>query len=117
MSDWLRMEREAKRYKETYPPGTRLLLINMNDPFAPVPAGTKGTVVHVDDIGTIHMKWDNGRTLGLVPGEDSFRKLTDKELEEEKISLDDKLTDATNRSKEGNTNKDDLSKDEPTQEI
>ena len=23
-------------------------------------------------IGQIHMKWDNGRTLALVPGEDSF---------------------------------------------
>ena len=29
------------------------------------------------------MKWDNGRTLALVPGEDSFRKLTDEELAEE----------------------------------
>ena len=29
------------------------------------------------------MKWDNGRTLSLVPGEDSFRKLTDEELAEE----------------------------------
>ncbi len=37
----------------------------------------------VDDIGQLHMKWDNGRTLALVPGEDSFRKLTDAELREE----------------------------------
>ena len=36
-----------------------------------------------NDIGQIHMKWDNGRTLALVPGEDSFRKLTDAELREE----------------------------------
>jgi len=35
-----------------------------------VEEGTKGTVTHVDDIGTIHMKWDNGRGLGLIPGED-----------------------------------------------
>ena len=117
MNDWMRMEREAKRYKELYPPGTRLLLNNMNDPFAPVPSGTRGTVVHVDDIGTIHMRWDNGRSLGLVPGEDSFRKLTDKELEEEKLSLDDKLIDATNCSKEDNINRDDFSKEEPTHDI
>ena len=55
----------------------------MDDPYAPVPSGIRGTVVHVDDAGQIHMKWDNGRTLALVPGEDSFRKLTDEELAEE----------------------------------
>ncbi len=83
MHDWARMEREAKRMKEAYPEGTRLMLLHMDDPFAPVPEGTRGTVKHVDDMGTIHMQWDNGRTLGLVPGEDSFRKLTEAELREE----------------------------------
>ncbi len=69
--------------KENYPPGTRIMLLNMDDPYAPVPEGTKGTVVHVDDAAQIHMKCDNGRTLALVPGEDSFRRLTDQELAEE----------------------------------
>ena len=58
-----------------YPKGTRIELIYMNDPYSPVPDGTKGTVTHVDDMGQIHMKWDNGRTLALVPQEDSFRKI------------------------------------------
>ena len=40
-----------------------------------VSPGTKGTVSLVDDMGTIHMKWDNGRSLGLIPEEDSFRKI------------------------------------------
>lgn len=66
-----------------YPPGTRLLLNDMKDPYAPVPAGTRGTVRVVNDMGTIHMQWDNGRSLGLIPGEDSFRKLTESELAEE----------------------------------
>ena len=69
--------------KKTYPPGTRIELLSMNDAVATVPSGTRGTVSFVDDIGTIHPVWDNGRTLALVPGEDSFRKLTDAELREE----------------------------------
>ena len=75
MNEWARLSREAKVYKEMYPKGTRLELINMDDPFSPVEPGTKGTVEFVDDMGQIHMKWDNGRTLALVPGEDSFRKI------------------------------------------
>lgn len=83
MNEWERLHRQAKRYKETYPPGTRLELISMDDPYAPVPPGTRGTVKYVDDIGQIGMVWDNGRTLSLVPGEDSFRRLTETELIEE----------------------------------
>ncbi len=75
--------RFVQRMKDNYPPGTRIMLLSMDDPYAPVPKGTKGTVVHVDDAAQIHMKWDNGRTLAIVPGEDSFRKLTAGELEEE----------------------------------
>ena len=54
-----------------------------DSPYAPIECGMKGTVVHVDDAAQIHMRWDNGRTLAIVPGEDSFRKLTDEELAEE----------------------------------
>ena len=49
----------------------------------PVESGTRGTVRVIDDIGTLHCDFDNGRSLGVVPGEDSFRKLTDEELAEE----------------------------------
>lgn len=58
--------------KKKYPAGTRIKLINMDDPWHPVEPGTEGTVKLVDDIGQIHMKWDNGRTLALVPGQDEF---------------------------------------------
>lgn len=58
--------------KAMYPKGTRIELIHMDDSQA-VPGGTRGTVWYVDDMGTIHMKWDNGRTLGLIPEEDEFK--------------------------------------------
>ena len=44
MNEWERLNRQAERYKEMYPPGTRLELISMDDPYAPVPPGTRGTV-------------------------------------------------------------------------
>lgn len=59
--------------KEMYPTGTRIELIYMDDPYAPVPSGTKGTVEYVDDMGQISMKWDNGRTLALIPEVDEFK--------------------------------------------
>ena len=82
-SEWEKLRRTATRYKEMYPPGTRVELDHMEDAFAPVPSGTRGTVSVVDSIGQIHMKWDNGRSLALVPGVDSFRKLTAEEISKE----------------------------------
>ena len=58
----------------------------MSDSYAPVPSGTRGTVKFVDSMGTIFPKWDNGRSLGVVPSEDSFRKLTQEEIETENQS-------------------------------
>ncbi len=70
MNGWPTRE-QVQYIKDQYPPGTRIRLNHMEDMQA-VPEGTEGTVDMVDDIGQIHMKWDNGRTLALVPGEDSF---------------------------------------------
>ena len=67
-------ERDA-RLKADYPAGTRIRLIHMDDPYAPVPGGTMGTVVAVDDAGNIHMKWDNDRSLAICPEVDSFAKI------------------------------------------
>ena len=60
--------------RKQFPQGCRVELIRMDDPQAP-PGGTKGTVTHVDDIGTIHVKWDNGSGLGVVYSEDECRIL------------------------------------------
>ena len=80
----------VENIKRTYPPGTRIELISMSDPYAPIPSGTKGTVSFVDDMGTIHPKWDNGRSLGVIVGEDEFRKLSQSEIEAEQQALDEK---------------------------
>ena len=68
----------VKFIQEQYPPGTRIRLNSMNDPYSPVPAGMEGIVDLVDDEGQIQMTWNNGRTLPLVPGEDSFTVLPPK---------------------------------------
>lgn len=81
--------RFAERMKRCYPPGTRLLLLSMDDPYAPIPSGMRGTVEHVDDATQIHMRWDNGRTLAIIPEEDDFRKLTAEELAEENEDMDE----------------------------
>ena len=73
----------VQRMKKNYPVGTRIELISMDDPYAPVEPGTRGTVAYVDDIGQLGMQWDNGRSLSLVPGEDNFRKLTQEEIDDE----------------------------------
>lgn len=51
--------------------GTRVKLDSMDDTQAP-PKGTMGSIIYVDDIGTIHVAWDNGSSLGLVPDVDTF---------------------------------------------
>ena len=62
--------------RSQYAPGTRVELMEMNDRQAP-PPGTKGTVVCVDDIGTIHVHWDNGSSLGVAYGEDRCRVIAE----------------------------------------
>lgn len=64
--------------KEQYPPGTRIRLNAMDDPYAPILPGTEGEVDFVDDEGQIFMKWNNGRTLPLAPSKDSFTVLPPK---------------------------------------
>ena len=66
--------RNIQFLKDLYPTGTRVKLVEVNDIQAP-PIGTLGTVMYVDDIGTIHIKWDNGSTLGAAYPEDRVTKI------------------------------------------
>lgn len=64
----------VKRLREQFPAGCRVELVSMDDKQAP-PPGTQGTVSWVDDIGTIHVRWDNGSSLGVAYGEDFCRRV------------------------------------------
>ena len=66
----------VRRMKEQYPIGTRIEVEYMGDDPHPIAPGTKGTVRNVDDMGTVHCDFDNGRRLGLIPGEDLFHTIS-----------------------------------------
>ena len=61
------------KLRNTFPPGIRVELIRMDDTYTKIPKGTQGTVINVDDIGTIHISWDGYHCLGVVYGKDSCR--------------------------------------------
>ena len=65
---------QLKRLRETYPDGTRVELIQMDDAQAP-PTGTCGTVIGVDDTGSLLVNWDNGSGLNVIWGIDVVRKV------------------------------------------
>lgn len=63
---------ELAGLRSHYPRGCRVKLVGMNDPYCrDLKPGMLGTVMHVDDICTIHVAWDCGSTLGVVHGVDS----------------------------------------------
>lgn len=66
--------------RRQYPIGARVELTKMNDPFrTDLVPGCRGTVRCVDDIGTIHVSWDIGISLGVIYGEDSCRIVEENE--------------------------------------
>ena len=65
----------VKQLRKQYPTGTRVELLRMNDPYSRLKPGDTGIVTGVDDIGTIHVNWDCGSSLGIAYGEDKCRKI------------------------------------------
>ncbi len=59
--------------RKRIPPGTRIELVQTDDPYSKLKPSDQGTVTHIDDMGTVFCKWDSGSILGLVYGEDSYR--------------------------------------------
>ena len=80
-------EREIEYYRSKYPVGTRICCDCMNDDPRPIPPGTTGTVVGVDDLCSILVNWDNGSRLSLVPGTDSFHIIKQEENEEPDMEM------------------------------
>ena len=64
-----------KALRSYYPPGTRVELVRMEDPYTRLKPGDRGTVEFVDDIATVHVKWDCGSGLGVAYGADKIRIL------------------------------------------
>jgi hypothetical protein len=64
--------------------GRRVRLTRCSDPYTRLEPGDEGTIAFVDGMGTVHVNWDSGSSLGLVPGEDSWTvlPLTDDQYDE-----------------------------------
>lgn len=59
------MKIKLEELRATYTPGSRVELVKMDDVQAPS-IGTKGTVLGVDDNGSIMVSWDNGSSLNVL---------------------------------------------------
>ena len=70
-----------KQLEEYYTHGSKVRLLHMRDPYTTIPPGTIGEVLCVDSLGTLHVIWSNGSTLGVVFNEDSVVKIEEGELE------------------------------------
>lgn len=68
-------DKQLEVRKKKYPPGTRIELVNMNDPFTKLAAGEHGTIIDVDCFGDLEVDWDCGSSLKIIFGEDSFKVL------------------------------------------
>ena len=64
----------VEKIRKEYPKGTRVRLIKMDDMQAP-PLGTEGTVIGVDDTGSIMVSWDNGSSLNVIYNVDKCIKI------------------------------------------
>lgn len=63
---------EIEQIKRKYKAGQKVELIKMYDLQA-VPTKTRGIIDYIDDLGTLHIVWENKSTLGLVVGVDEFK--------------------------------------------
>ncbi len=63
---------DIQNIRNKYTPGVRIQLGTLDDPCTSLKSGNIGIISHVDDLGQIHVLWENGSSLALVPGVDAF---------------------------------------------
>lgn len=57
----------------TFRPGERVRLVRTTDPYTHLRPGDRGTVLGVNSLGTVHVAWDCGSNLGMVPEESAIQ--------------------------------------------
>ena len=60
--------------------GKRVRFLRSSDPYTKLEYGDEGVVTSVDDFGTVHIKWDNGSTLGMITEEGDRFQILEQEL-------------------------------------
>ena len=68
-------EKTIEKIRTDFPIDSRVMMVYSADPLTPIDGGTEGVVSSVDDIGTIHINWDNGSHLGVILGENVIEKI------------------------------------------
>jgi len=75
MHNGLPSRETVRRVRDKYPPGCRVELLSMNDPYTSLKPGDLGTVESVDDMATVFVAWDSGSHLGVAWEEDKIRRV------------------------------------------
>jgi hypothetical protein len=56
--------------------GSRIRLVSTTDSWTEdLRADREGTLLFTDEVGDVHVAWDNGSRLALIPGEDQWEVL------------------------------------------
>lgn len=76
----------VEHVRHEFPVGCRIVLDEMQDPYHSIPAGTQGTVIAVDDVGTVFPRWDNGSGIGVAYGADRAHRVATED--EARVTLD-----------------------------
>ena len=66
---------QVEQVRLTFPRGTLVECIFIDDPYVTIPPVTIGEVTDVDATGTVFVIWRNGISIGAVCGVDKIRRI------------------------------------------